>query len=101
MAQGKAIVATTTTLQGVEDVVGPAVWVADDPAGFAAGIIALLGDDELRRQYAETALDVARCRFSAEACYAAFLDFMCRADGSRGPADARTQPRELASAPWR
>jgi succinoglycan biosynthesis protein ExoO len=97
MAQGKAIVATTTTLQGVEDVVGPAVWVADDPAGFAAGIVTLLGDDDLRREYAEAALDVARCRFSAEACYAAFLDFMCGADGSRQATDPHLQTREVAS----
>jgi succinoglycan biosynthesis protein ExoO len=83
MAQGKAIVATTTTLQGVEDVVGPAVSVADDPAVFAAAIIALLIDDELRRRQADAALGVARSRFSAEACYAEFLTFMCHAEASR------------------
>jgi succinoglycan biosynthesis protein ExoO len=83
MAQGKAIVATTTTLQGVEDIVGPAVSVTDDAAVFAAAIIALLSDDDLRRRQADAALDVARSRFSAEACYAGFLTFMCRGEASR------------------
>jgi succinoglycan biosynthesis protein ExoO len=78
MAQGKAIVATTTTLQGVEDVAGPAVAVADDAEGFAAAVIGVLGDEKLRTRYAEAALAVARSRFSAEACYAEFLDFLER-----------------------
>jgi hypothetical protein len=81
-------VATTTTLQGVEDVVGPAVSLADDAAVFAAAVIALLTDDDLRRRQADAALGVARSRFSAETCYAEFLAFMCRTEVSREPVEA-------------
>ena len=38
LGQGKAIVVTTTTLQGVADVIGSAVIVADDAQEFADGI---------------------------------------------------------------
>jgi succinoglycan biosynthesis protein ExoO len=76
LGQGKAIVATSVTLQGVEQEVGGAVWVADDPAEFGAAVIALLTDEALRMARATAALELARMKFSSMACYAALLAFV-------------------------
>lgn len=70
LGHGKAIVATPTTLQGVTDVVAPAVLVADDARGFADSITSLLDDVALREDYGVRALAVVRDHFSPEACYA-------------------------------
>jgi succinoglycan biosynthesis protein ExoO len=70
LGQGKAIVATTTTLQGVSDIIGSAVIVADDAQVFANGIATLLNDPALRAEYGARALAVVRNHFSPEACYA-------------------------------
>jgi len=73
LGQGKAIVATPTTLQGVAGVVAPAVLVADAAQAFADAITTLLADAVLRRAYGERALAVVRDHFSAEACYASVV----------------------------
>jgi glycosyltransferase involved in cell wall biosynthesis len=70
LGQGKAIVATTTTLQGVTDIIGSAVMVADDAEVFADGIATLLNDAALRATYGARALAVVRDHFSPEVCYA-------------------------------
>jgi succinoglycan biosynthesis protein ExoO len=70
LGHGKAIVATTTTLQGVTDIIGSAVIVADDAQVFADGIATLLNDAALRATYGARALVVVRDHFSPEACYA-------------------------------
>ena len=76
LGQGKAVVATSVTLQGVEEEIGSAVSVADDPADFAAAVIALLTDEALRMARATAALELARTRFSSMACYAELLAFV-------------------------
>jgi succinoglycan biosynthesis protein ExoO len=78
LGHGKALVATTVTLQGVDPAVSSALLVADDPAPFAAGVIQLLTDRTLRAAYATAALVFARAHFSADACYGEFLDFVTR-----------------------
>ena len=75
LGQGKAVVATRVTLQGVEDEVRGAVSVADDPADFAAAVIELLTDEELRIARAKAALELARTRFSSAVCYADLVAF--------------------------
>jgi succinoglycan biosynthesis protein ExoO len=70
LGHGKAIVATTTTLQGVADIIQSAVIVADDARAFADGIATLLNDPALRAIYGAHALAVVRDHFSPEACYA-------------------------------
>jgi succinoglycan biosynthesis protein ExoO len=70
LGHGKAIVATTTTLQGVTDIIGSAVIVADEAQVFADGIATLLNDAALRATYGARALAVVRDHFSPEACYA-------------------------------
>ncbi len=76
LAQGKAIVATSPTLQGVERLVADAVELADAPEAFAARTCALLDDRALRMRRAASALRVAQKHFSAEACQREFLDLV-------------------------
>ncbi len=73
LGHGKAIVCTTATVQGVEDLTRGAAIVADEATVFASGVIALLQDPALRARYAEAALRTAHAHFSAAACYGAVL----------------------------
>jgi succinoglycan biosynthesis protein ExoO len=76
LAQGKAVVATTVTTQGVEALVAGAVAVTDEAGGFAAAVLALLADPALRQARGAAALAVAREAFSPAACHAGLLDFL-------------------------
>jgi len=78
LGQGKAIVATSTTLQGVAELVAPAVVLADDAEAFAMAVAALLRDPALRAQHGARALAVVREHFSAGACYAAVVELFRR-----------------------
>lgn len=70
---GKAVVATTVTLQGVEEEMGEAVRVADEPEAFAAEVASILGDPEARRAMGERALAAARAHFCAPQVYSQLL----------------------------
>ena len=76
LAQGKAIVATSVTLQGVERQAGPAVVRVDTEIGFADAIVALLHDPAERARMADQALGVARSAFSAQTCYGPLVDWL-------------------------
>jgi succinoglycan biosynthesis protein ExoO len=78
LSRGKAIVATSVTLQGIEQDIGGAVSVADDAAEFAAAVIALLTDEALRMARATAALELARRKFSSMACYSELLAFVSK-----------------------
>ncbi|MDT0575861.1 glycosyltransferase [Croceicoccus sp. F390] len=67
MALGKAIVATSVTLQGVEEIAGPAVCQADDAAQFAAAVVSLAKDRALREKLGLKAIAVAEQHFCATA----------------------------------
>lgn len=69
LAQGKAVVATTTTMQGVQSLGGEVVKVSDDPAEFAAHVLALAGDEAERKRLGERGIAVVRERFNADVCY--------------------------------
>jgi len=73
LAAGKAIVATSVTLQGVADVVGGAVEAADAPEPFAAAILRLLNDPDRRQAMGDAALEVARGAFGAKTSYGGVL----------------------------
>jgi succinoglycan biosynthesis protein ExoO len=75
LGRGKAVVATSPTVEGVENIVGSAVAVTDDPAEFASAIARLLGNKVLRGEKGLNALEIARRYFSPAACYAEILDF--------------------------
>ncbi len=70
LAQGKAMVVSPVTLQGVEAEVSPAVQVREDAAGFATAVVDFLQDPRARESAGEAALQVVRERFSREACFA-------------------------------
>lgn len=77
LAKGKAVVATSITLQGVERACEGAVRVADEAAAFAGHIVELGRDEVARGALASAALTAARSHFSAKACYAAFTTWLC------------------------
>ena len=82
LSQGKAVVATSVTLQGVQEDCAPVLRPIDASEEFAAEIVALLGDATLRAARAAAALQVARERFSAEACHAGLLEYLRAGQGS-------------------
>jgi succinoglycan biosynthesis protein ExoO len=75
LSHGKAVVATSVTAQGVEEILGNSVAITDDAQNFAREIVALLGNPALRRERGEAALAVARSHFSPEACLGGVVDF--------------------------
>ncbi len=70
MAKGKAMVVSSVTLQGVEDVCGPGVVRADEAAEVARSILDLLQNEQSRFDLGRRALSIARSEFSAEAVHA-------------------------------
>jgi succinoglycan biosynthesis protein ExoO len=83
LAAGKAVVGTNITAQGVATQVEGAMEVEDDPARFAAAVIALLGDRSRRAALAAAALDCAHAHFSPAACFRELTAFV---SGKEGPA---------------
>jgi succinoglycan biosynthesis protein ExoO len=76
MSRGKATVATSATLEGIETLAGAGVTVADAAGDFASAIVQLLGDPGLRERKGAEALDAVRRRFSPEACYAELMRYV-------------------------
>jgi succinoglycan biosynthesis protein ExoO len=84
MGRGKAVVATSVTLQGVEQVVDGVVAVADSPADFAGAVIGLLDDPPARIARADAGLAVVRAGFSPAASHAALLAVLSERSPSCG-----------------
>jgi succinoglycan biosynthesis protein ExoO len=95
LAAGKAVVGTSVTVQGVEDVVVGAMAREDEPARFAAALAALLGDAGKRHTLARAALECARTHFSAEACLAELVSKV--RGGAVAPAQKSLQPARATS----
>ena len=76
LALGKAIVATSTTLQGVEDIAKHAVLHADHADEFADAIASLIHDKSLRLEMGASALSVAEEHFSATAAHGPFAAWL-------------------------
>ena len=76
LASGLPLVTTGEGARGIADVAGDAFLVADDPAAFAAACLRLLDDVSLRTRVGARALQVARERFSPQACFAPFLEWI-------------------------
>jgi glycosyltransferase involved in cell wall biosynthesis len=71
---GKAVVATSVTLQGVADRLSDAVIRADEAETFAAAVVSLLGDAKKRVSLAGCGLDALARHFSPEQCYGPFVE---------------------------
>lgn len=85
LALGKAMVATSTTLQGVEGIAKHAVMHADHADEFADAIVALAHDGPLRLEMGASALSVAQEHFSAAAAHGPFATWLLSQANSRPP----------------
>jgi glycosyltransferase involved in cell wall biosynthesis len=78
MGWGKAVVATSITAQGVKALVKDAVVLVDSEHEFANEVLDLMHDENRRKHYGNSALQIARDHFGEEACYAEILSFITK-----------------------
>ena len=76
MSLGKAIVATSVTLQGVEEIAERSVVRADDPDDFASAVISLSKDDAARVRLGSEAISTAKAHFSASSAQGSFTAWL-------------------------
>lgn len=76
LAYGKAIVASSVTCQGVEELVSGSILVADGPEDQADAIVKLLSDHAFRRELSIKAWETAAEHFSAVKCYGPVGDYI-------------------------
>jgi glycosyltransferase involved in cell wall biosynthesis len=76
LSRGKAVVATSKTLQGVETYLSDAVLTEDQPERFSDSVLMLLNDEKARLDLASHGLDRIRASFTPDACYGAFVKEM-------------------------
>ncbi|MCX7592253.1 MAG: glycosyltransferase family 4 protein [Fischerella sp.] len=74
MSHGRACVSTSVGVQGLHEVVGNAVFVADTPEDFAAAIHTVLTKKEKRQWMEEQAHRYAIAKLSPQAAYQPFVD---------------------------
>ena len=91
LAKGKAVVATSVTLQGVERECAGSVIVADGAEAFANAIIDLT-DDGRRKALATAALATARRHFSPRTCHAEFIAWL---EDNRPPLCSACRPEAV------
>lgn len=82
MAMGKAMVSTSIGAEGLEVQHGRDLMLADDPASFAASVIQLLREPELRRQYERSAVALAS-RYDWSRIAQSFADVLLQASQPR------------------
>lgn len=76
LSYGKAVVASSVTCQGVEDLVSGSILVADRPEDQANAIVKLLGDQAYRRELSAKSWATAAEHFSAVKCYSPVADYL-------------------------
>lgn len=69
LSKGKAVVATTTTLQGVADILGDCAEVTDSAPRFAAMVVDLLADEGKRRELGAKGILAVSRHFAPESAY--------------------------------
>jgi succinoglycan biosynthesis protein ExoO len=89
LAHGKACVATSVTLQGVEEEAGGAVALADTPEAFAQAILDLLANETMRTDLGRKALAAVEASFGAAACQGEFVRWL---KGEASPRHAAKSP---------
>jgi glycosyltransferase involved in cell wall biosynthesis len=75
MAMATAIVSTTLGAEGIDAIPERDILIADEPAGFAAAVLRLLDDAELRTRLGQSARQLAVRHFSWRAAAASLEDF--------------------------
>jgi succinoglycan biosynthesis protein ExoO len=69
LSKGKAVVATTTTLQGVSDIMNGCAAISDSAPDFAAKVVALLEDGAMRLELGAKGLSVISRHFAPDRAY--------------------------------
>jgi hypothetical protein len=96
LAKGRPVVATPVTMQGVSDLCGPAVLETESEEGFAAAILALQRDAELRARLSAKALAIVAANFAPRAAHRDFRAWLQEAaKGSAG--QGRLLPPETSA----
>ncbi len=96
LKQGKAVVASPITLQGVTDILSNAVRIADGPAEFVSAVIALLDDKMLRADLASRGLDALSHHFSPERCYGPLISEINNSNLPPSPEAGHRRQRRMA-----
>ena len=73
LGNGLPLVTTTEGARGLPASEMPCLLIADDTAAFAAHLVDLIEDVDLRQNLAQSAYEYARRHFAAEACYGSLL----------------------------
>lgn len=76
LSHGKAVVATSVSVEGISDDVLSHIAVCDEPEAFAQSVSKLLLDEGFRTMKAREAFDAYRRRYSQESCYRELLQFL-------------------------
>lgn len=86
LSYGKAIVASTVTCQGVEELVSGSVVIEDEATRQRDAIIELLGSSQRRSDLAARALATASEQFGVKACYGPIIEYARTAGPIADPA---------------
>lgn len=78
LGYGKAVVTGSSGTSGLEEGVGRAFLVQDDPEKFAQEVIKILNDDDYRISLEKNALEFAKDKFSRENVFKEFLDIILK-----------------------
>jgi glycosyltransferase involved in cell wall biosynthesis len=73
LSKGKAVVATSTTLQGVADMLSGCVRVADTAPSFASMVTDLLADESSRAELGANGISAVSQHFAPESAYGAIV----------------------------
>ncbi|NJN94931.1 MAG: glycosyltransferase [Anaerolineales bacterium] len=76
LALGTPVIATRKGAEGLDLVPGRDLLVADDPAGFAAAVVRILGDAELRAQLSHNGRQAVEARYDWRMIGQHFNDFI-------------------------
>lgn len=91
MAMAKALVSTSIGAEGLEVTNGRDVLIADDAQSFAASILRLLRDPELRRKYEQNAAELA-ARFDWSRIAQRFADVLNQVVTNSGRTKQASEP---------
>jgi glycosyltransferase involved in cell wall biosynthesis len=76
-AMGKAVVSTAVGCEGLAAIDGENILIRDDPRDFAKAVLAVLGNDELRRRLGERGRTTAEQRYSWEVIGRGLVESYC------------------------